>query len=113
MASTSGSLTAWSMNASTLLANDSYGWCTSTSSESMTRKMSTPPSSLGGLWHARCGESLLEVGSIDFVETPEAAEVERPCNGVDVLGGKLELAHQQPLDLLRHGVVDLEPDDLW
>ena len=56
----------------------------------------------------RGGKALLEIGPVQLVQAPEAAEIERSSDRVDVLAGELELAHEQLLDLLRHGVVDLE-----
>ena len=48
-------------------------------------------------------KALLEIGPVQLIQTPEAAEVERPVDRVDVLCREFELAHEQPLDLLRHG----------
>ena len=60
----------------------------------------------------RRGKPLLEVGPVQLVEAPETAQVERSCHGVHVLGGELELAHEQLLDLVGHRVVDLEAHHL-
>ena len=49
MASTCGSAAACSRNACTLVANDSYGWCSSTSPVRIAAKMSARPFGSRGL----------------------------------------------------------------
>ena len=74
--------------------------------------MSTAPSSAparrGGI-DRRPGR-VLQVGPVDLVELPQAVEVEEAVDLVDVLGGQVELPHQQVADLVGHAGMDLEAD---
>ena len=59
----------------------------------------------------RSPRSVLQLGTVEGVEVPEAGQVERPVDDVDGGVGDLELAAEQLARLGRHGRVDLEADD--
>ncbi len=54
---------------------------------------------------------VLELGTVECVDRPEAAEVERSVDHVDVVVGELELAAEQLEHLAGHLGVDLEAHD--
>ena len=101
------------MNASTDVANESYGWCTSTSPLAQRRRRGrarspSPTASRG--WVTGVPRLVLQVGPVEVVERPEPAEVERrrrPRRRRPRL--ELELADQQVPDLVGIAGVDLEP----
>ena len=59
---------------------------------------------LGGRLEGR----VVEVGAVEAVQRPQAAEVERAVDAVDRLLADLELAHQQVEHLAVHRRVDLQ-----
>ena len=98
-------------NASTLVANESYGCCTTMSrcaisvKRSLVRRRSE--SSLG----VRQPRLVLEVGPVERVELPDVGEVEQPLDRIDVVTVDAETLFEpgehRPGDRAR----DLEPDD--
>ncbi len=111
IASTCGSRAACSTNASTEVANESYGWCRSTSPLRSSRKTSAPSPPASSDRRLRHPRLVLELGPVERVQRPQPAQVERPVDHVDVVVGELELAAQQLEHLGRHLRVDLEPHD--
>ena len=113
MASTVGSLAACSRNACTLVANDSYGWCSRTSCCAMDAKMSGRRVRLGRQQvdaRRRHVLGVLQHGPVDLDHLEQAAEVERSRQPVHLLLGDVELAHEQAERQVVHVVGDLEPD---
>ena len=114
MASTCGSFAACSRNACTLVANDSYGWWTSTS------RLADRREDVGAaVLLARAGRRsavvgtcarVVQLGPIDLGEVEQAAQIERTGQAVDLLRGDVELADQQVEREVVHVVADLEAD---
>ena len=54
--------------------------------------------------------AVLQIGTLEVEQFPQAAEVDQRPVERDVVGRELELAHQQAEQVLAHVVGDLEPD---
>ena len=65
-----------------------------------------PPLGDGSPWLA------LEIGTVERVDRPEAAQVEEAVDAVDVRGFELELTDEQAQHFVGHSGIDFESDDL-
>src|SRR5207245_10924242 len=65
-----------------------------------------PPLGDGSPWLA------LEIGTVERVDRPEAAQVEEAVDAVDVRGFELELTDEQAQHFVGHPGIDFESDDL-
>ena len=113
MARTLGSSAAWSMNSSTVPANESYGWCRRMSPRRISRKMRR----LAVVGHQPrrhrpAPRVVLQVGPVQAHERPQPAEVEGTGEDVDVVVVEVQLSLQQVTDLVGDRRLQLQADGL-
>ena len=114
MARTWGSSAASFIISSTEAENESYGWCTSTSWRSSTEKMLASSSAFHrgeGLGNERRPRRVVQLGTVEGVDGPQALESQRAGESVDVVAVEAELLGETLHRPLRGPRVDLEPDD--
>ena len=98
------------MKRCTLVENESYGWCTSTSpSRSVENTLFGVSRSPNAGWVAGTNGGVLERRPVDAVDLPEARQVEQAGHLDHVARSDVELAQQQFEHVLGHVVGDLEP----
>ena len=108
---TRGSAAACSMNASIDVVKLSYGWwtmiarsrITDTIGRSLSMRLGDPTRHHWGPW------PVLEVGPVECVELPQAAQIDQTAHPVDVVLVHVELADEQVEHLVAHRIGDLEP----
>ncbi len=97
------------MNRCTLVENESYGWCTSTSpSRSVANTLLGVSPSANAGWVAGTNGGSFSAGPVDAVDLPQRGQVEQAGHLDDVAGIDVELAQQQLEHVLGHVVGDLQ-----